>query len=114
LLRAAVYTSSAIDALGLIDHIGPTCIDKNRFNRTYRLADTALVAEMNLKIALWKTGHDTYASRLVCVELEVLSRARELTQTASCTPFGSYDDLLHATPYPCHDNVIRPDYSKMV
>jgi hypothetical protein len=69
---------------------------------------------MNLKIALWKTGHDTYASSLVRVQPEVLSRARELTQTASRTTLGPYDDVLHATSYPCHDNVIRPDYSKML
>jgi hypothetical protein len=69
---------------------------------------------MNLEIALWKTGHDTYASSLVRVEPEVLSRARELTQTASCAPLGRYDDVLHATSYPCHDDMTRPDYSKML
>ena len=80
------YIYLAIDARGLVDHIGSVCIDRNRFNRTYRLTDPTLVAKMNFKIALWKTGNDTYASSLVRVEPEALSRARELTQMASCTP----------------------------
>jgi len=108
LLRAAVDACSAIGARGLVDHIGSVCIDRNRFNWTYRQTDTTLIAEMNLKIAFWKTGHDTYASSLVRVEPEVLSRARKLTQAASSATLGSYDDMPHATSYPCHDNVIRP------
>jgi hypothetical protein len=73
LLRATVYTSAAIDALGLVDHIGSTSLNRNRINRADRLTDTTLVAEMYLKETLRKTGYDPYASGLVRVDPEVLS-----------------------------------------